>query len=66
MELDDRIEVWVDGLASEVAPFLDSVAAETQADAIRLAAVPTGLPAAAVRLEAGEARIALRRTGGGA
>ncbi len=66
MELDDRIEVWVDGLAAEVAPFLDSVAAETQADAIRLAAAPAGLPAAAVRLDAGEARIALRRTGGSA
>jgi isoleucyl-tRNA synthetase len=66
MELDDRIEVWVDGLAPEVAPFLDSVAAETQADAIRLAAAPEGLPAAAVRLDAGEARIALRRAGVGA
>jgi isoleucyl-tRNA synthetase len=66
MELDDRIEVWVDGLASEVAPFLDSVAAETQADAVRLAAAPAGLPEAAVRLDAGEVRIALRRTGGGA
>ena len=35
LELDDRIELWVAGLAPEVAAFLPSVAAEVLADAVR-------------------------------
>ena len=65
-DLDDRIELWVDGLAPEVVPFLASVAADTLADQVHQGPPPGGLAVAAVRLETGEARIALRRTGGAA
>jgi isoleucyl-tRNA synthetase len=64
MELDDRIEVWVDGLGPGLAPYLGSVASETLADDIRSAPAPDGLPTASVRLDAGEVRVGLRRTGG--
>ncbi len=66
LDLDDRIELWVDGLSPEVTPFLASVAAETLADEVRQAPPPGGVPVAVVRLEAGEARIGLRRIGGAA
>jgi isoleucyl-tRNA synthetase len=65
LDLDDRIVLWVDGLAAEVGPYLGPVAAETLADEVRREAAPDGLPVATVRLEAGEARIALRRVGDG-
>jgi isoleucyl-tRNA synthetase len=65
LELDDRIELWVDGLPGPVAPFLDAIAAETLAS---LAAGPA--PAEAVRgsvaLDAGTVSLALRRVAGGA
>ena len=66
LDLDDRITLWVDGLAPEIEPYLDVVVAETLADELRRETPPEGSPAVAVRLEAGEARIALRRTGDGA
>jgi isoleucyl-tRNA synthetase len=66
LELDDRIELWVDGAPAELAPFLAQVAAETLADVVHRAAPPAGLPTTTVRLAGGEARIALRRiTGAG-
>ena len=43
---------------------LASVAADTLVDEIRRDAPPAGVPAASVRLESGEARIALRRADG--
>jgi isoleucyl-tRNA synthetase len=64
LDLDDRIELWVDGLAPAVAVHLDAVARETLADEVRREAPPAGIPIAGVKLEAGEARIALRRTAG--
>ncbi len=66
LDLDDRIVLWVDGVGPEVDPFLASVAVDTLADEIRREAPPPGLPVATVRLEGGEARIALRRAGDGA
>ena len=66
LDLDDRIVLWVDGAAAELEPFLPSVAAETLADDLRREPAPAGVPVAAVRLDAGEARIALRRMGDGA
>jgi isoleucyl-tRNA synthetase len=63
LELDDRIVLWADGVAAEVAPWLDAVAHDTLAVEVRREAPPAGLPVAAVRLEAGEARIAIRRAG---
>jgi hypothetical protein len=49
-----------------VEPYLSSVAAETLADEVRRDAAPEGLPTVAVRMDSGEARIALRRIGDGA
>jgi isoleucyl-tRNA synthetase len=64
LDLDDRIELWVQGLASEVAAHLPSVADET------LAAIRTGSPSpdarqATVALESGQTSVALRRLAGG-
>ncbi len=66
LDLDDRIVVWLDGAGAggELEPHLGSVAAETLADELRRESPPDGLPTAAVSLDRGEARIALRRTGG--
>ena len=66
LDLDDRIVLWVDGVAAAVEPYLASVATETLADELRRDAPPDGVPVASVRLEAGDARIALRRAGDGA
>ncbi|MFL5718082.1 MAG: class I tRNA ligase family protein [Chloroflexota bacterium] len=66
LDLDDRIVLWVEGVTAAVEPYLGSVATETLADELRRDAAPDGVPVAAVRLEAGEARIALRRAGDGA
>jgi isoleucyl-tRNA synthetase len=63
LDLDDRVVLWIDGLPPEVEPFLAGVATETLADEIRRDAPPAGIPVVAVRLDAGEARIALRRAG---
>jgi isoleucyl-tRNA synthetase len=63
LELDDRIVLWVDGADGSLDPYLGSVAAETLADELRREAVPDGVPAADVRLDAGEVRIALRPVG---
>jgi isoleucyl-tRNA synthetase len=66
LALDDRIELWVEGLADDVAAHLPSVADETLADAVHRTAPPDGAAevTAEVSLTAGTATIALRRTGG--
>jgi isoleucyl-tRNA synthetase len=64
LELDDRIELWVDGLADDVAATLDEVAAETLADVVHRSAPPPAVDAAgALELTAGTATIAIRRRG---
>jgi isoleucyl-tRNA synthetase len=63
LDLDDRIVLWVEGLAPEVEALLGSIAADTLADEIRRDSAPEGATTAIVKLEAGEARIALRRVG---
>jgi isoleucyl-tRNA synthetase len=65
LDLDDRIVLWVDGVGAEVEAYLGSVAAETLADELRRGPSPAGVPVGTVRLDAGEARIALRRAGDG-
>jgi isoleucyl-tRNA synthetase len=66
LDLDDRIVLWVGGVTAAVEPYLGSVATETLADELRRDAAPDGVPVASVRLEVGDARIALRRMGDGA
>jgi isoleucyl-tRNA synthetase len=63
LELDDRIELWVDGLAEAVAGHLDAVAAETLADAVAASEPPAGVAAATLTLASGDVRIGLRRNG---
>ncbi len=66
LELDDRIEVTVAfaaGDAGRVAPYLESVAAETLADRVEAGAAPAGWTSATVMLGGGEAAIALRPCG---
>ena len=56
--------MWIDGLADgSLDAYLGSVATETLADDVQRGPAPDGVPTATVRLEAGEARIALRRAG---
>ncbi len=66
LALDDRIELWVEGLTDEVAVHLDSVAEDTLAAAVhRSAAPPTAAEAAAtVELSAAPVTIAIRRVAG--
>jgi isoleucyl-tRNA synthetase len=64
LELDDRIELWVERLPADVAPHLPTVAADT------LAEPGTGEPPpdarrASVELDGGPVGIALRRRPGG-
>ncbi|HXU86245.1 MAG TPA: class I tRNA ligase family protein [Verrucomicrobiae bacterium] len=70
LALDDRIELWVDGLAEPVAAHLADVAEETLADAVHHGSAPTGAGAAvttgSIELAAGPARIAVRRIDRGA
>ena len=64
LALDDRIEVWLtatDGLLERLVPHLDTLAAETFAEALHHEAAPEGLLSAEVELEGGRARVALRR-----
>jgi isoleucyl-tRNA synthetase len=67
LALDDRIEVWLTGLADDLSGRMDEVAADTLADAIALGVPPAGSEAAhgQVRLSAGSVSIALRRVGEG-
>jgi len=63
LDLDDRIELWLEGVGADVEPYLAPVLADTLADAVHRGSPPTGVTAVAVRLEGGDARIALRRLG---
>jgi isoleucyl-tRNA synthetase len=68
LAVDDRIDLWVDGLASPVAAHLASVAVEVLADSVVAGAPADGeaTSASEILLDGGPARIALRRraTGG--
>ncbi len=63
LELDDRIELWVEGLVPEVAAHLDALALDTLADDVRQGTPPVGtdVARAVVELASGEVAIALRR-----
>ncbi|MFN8630386.1 MAG: hypothetical protein U0838_08730 [Chloroflexota bacterium] len=63
LELDDRIELWLEGVGPDVQVHLPPVFADTLADTVTVGAPPAGVPAVAVKLESGEARIALRKVG---
>jgi isoleucyl-tRNA synthetase len=64
LELDARIELWVDGLSPAVATHLAAVAADTLADSVTQGAPPNGATATGtVTLEDGAASVALRVRG---
>ncbi|HEU4672543.1 MAG TPA: class I tRNA ligase family protein [Candidatus Limnocylindrales bacterium] len=60
LELDDRIEVWVDGLDGRLDSLLDAVAADTLAVAISRAAPPPDAASTAVDLGGASLRVGLR------
>jgi isoleucyl-tRNA synthetase len=62
LELDDRIELWVDDVPPAVAAHLPQVAADTLAE-LRDAGVPADAKRGTVDLAAGRATLALRRLG---
>jgi isoleucyl-tRNA synthetase len=68
LAVDDRIDLWVDGLSAATAAHLDSVALEVLADSVVQGESSDGsaTSTSVVPLEGGQARIALRRraTGG--
>ncbi len=61
LDLDDRIELWLDGLAAAVEPYLPSIEAETLTGRLHLGSAPDDTGASVARLESGEVRISLRR-----
>jgi isoleucyl-tRNA synthetase len=65
LELDDRIDVWVEGVAPAVAAHLDTVAAEVLADSIVVGRPDDGAAttAGSIDLTDGPAAMALRRRG---
>jgi isoleucyl-tRNA synthetase len=66
LAVDDRIELWLDGVPASLSPHLDALAAETLADAVVTNAPSDGEAAASttVRLETGTVAIALRSRAG--
>jgi isoleucyl-tRNA synthetase len=64
LDLDDRIEAWVEPLPPSLDGYLAAVAAETLADAIVGGPIPGGLPTVSIELDTGTVRLALRRAGG--
>jgi isoleucyl-tRNA synthetase len=64
LELDDRIELWIDGQSPEVAAHLAAVSEETLAE-LRTGETPADVQRATVELEAGPVTIALRRRADG-
>jgi isoleucyl-tRNA synthetase len=60
LELDDRIELWVEGLPAAVAEHLPAVAADTLAD-LATGDIPDDAQRASVVLDGGTVTIALRR-----
>ena len=62
LELDDRIELWVDGAPPEVAAHLPDVATDTLAE-LATGEMPTDASRASVRLDGATVTIALRRAG---
>jgi isoleucyl-tRNA synthetase len=60
LELDERIGLWIGGLADAVAVHLDGVLADTLAD-LADGPVPSGAQRATVALEGGPVTLALRR-----
>jgi isoleucyl-tRNA synthetase len=66
LDLDARIELWLDGIPAAVEPYLEAVARETLADRLTRGPAPAGEGVATATVELGEATvtIALRSISG--
>ncbi len=64
LELDARIEAWLDPWPADLAPFLAALQAETLAERIGPGPAPAGLARAEVELASGRVALALRPTAG--
>ncbi len=62
LELDDRIELWIEGAPADVEAHLEAVAADTLATLAALS-IPADVPRATVTLDGRPVTIALRRVG---
>jgi isoleucyl-tRNA synthetase len=65
LDLDARIEVWVDPLPGELSTYLEAVRGDTLADRLGPGPIPNGLPHAQVELTSGSVALALRPAAGG-
>ena len=65
LDLDARIEVWLDPLPGDLTAFLGAIRADTLADRIETGPAPAGLPRSQVELASGTVELALRPAGGG-
>jgi isoleucyl-tRNA synthetase len=61
LELDDRIDLWLEPIQGEIRPYLDPVLADTLADLLE-SPTPDDAQRATVELESGRVDLALRRT----
>ncbi|HEY8869802.1 MAG TPA: DUF5915 domain-containing protein, partial [Candidatus Limnocylindrales bacterium] len=63
LQVDDRIELWVDGLGANAARHLDAVAAEVLADRTVVGAPPAndGVVVSTIGLDGGPVTVGLRR-----
>ena len=64
LDLDGRIELWVDGLPEELAPHLEAVARETLADAVHRGGPTGGGAATTATTESGEKTVSVDLTNG--
>jgi isoleucyl-tRNA synthetase len=65
LDLDARIEVWVEPLPSELSAYLDGVRGDTLADRLVPGPAPVGLAHTQVELTSGPVELALRPAAGG-
>jgi hypothetical protein len=61
LELDDRIDLWLEPIPGAIRPYLDPVLADTLAELLE-SPTPDDAQRATVELESGRVDLALRRT----
>jgi isoleucyl-tRNA synthetase len=64
LELDDRIDLWLDGGDGSLVPHLDEIASDTLAASVERTAPPPDARSGSVEIRGRPVRIALRRVGG--
>jgi len=64
LELDDRIDLWLDGGDGSLVPHLDEIASDTLAASVERTSPPPDARSGSVEIRGRPVRIALRRVGG--